>query len=348
MSAWNRVSLVLERPLDGHSGAQVRVDFSGARAGVRRPPLSRNSDFPYDAPVTSGQPSSARGDSSNVGLRKYVPDHGGEVPDVDEAMGTPVNFGISGRSNLVQSPPGASGQWAKAPTSDDPEKDVSYEKGHDVLDFKVSVRDPKVATYPEAARVPHHRDQTDDDLENKTNRIWGREDNENFVQERTLGAVDPSRHGEKSEEPVDVRVGEPSVDGQPSAGAPPVNFAFIGKKMSSRGNYGMHGEESMKGLDRLSETLDVLLAEVKKKKEYTSVPRADDYSYSPAFDFSAPLGAYNLYRSQGASNWGPMTGPGTQIDASVSGKRASKRQRNESAWDSARVIAEAVGGGSSR
>jgi hypothetical protein len=68
------------------------------------------------------------------------------------------------------------------------------------------------------------------------------------------------------------------------------------------------------------------LAEAKKKKEMTDKAKKEvhpaGYSYSEAFDFSAPLGAYNLYRSQGAVNWGPMTGPGTKIDDRIAGGRS--------------------------
>lgn len=69
-----------------------------------------------------------------------------------------------------------------------------------------------------------------------------------------------------------------------------------------------------------------VLAEAKKKKEkaeqlkYEAKPAG--YSYSEALDFSAPLGAYNLYRTQGPVNWGPMTGPGTKIDDRIAGQRA--------------------------
>lgn len=89
-----------------------------------------------------------------------------------------------------------------------------------------------------------------------------------------------------------------------------------------------------------------VLAEVKKKKEKADkLKRATEpkgYSYAESLDFSAPLGAYNLYRSQGAVNWGPMTGPGTKIDDRISGQRvgleavlrgAMKEAATTSAWD---------------
>lgn len=101
-----------------------------------------------------------------------------------------------------------------------------------------------------------------------------------------------------------------------------------------------------------SRMADKLLSEAKKKKEKAeelknkATPEA--YSYSEAFDFSAPLGAYNLYRTQGAVNWGPMTGPGSKVDDRIVGQRASlesltkgvvKEMTNKSAWE---PLAESV------
>jgi len=69
-----------------------------------------------------------------------------------------------------------------------------------------------------------------------------------------------------------------------------------------------------------------VLTEVKKKKEKSDKAKKEvhpaAYSYDEAFDFSAPLGAYNLYRNQGAVNWGPMTSAGTKIDDRIAGGRA--------------------------
>lgn len=71
-------------------------------------------------------------------------------------------------------------------------------------------------------------------------------------------------------------------------------------------------------LQELRQMVDSIVAEAKKKKEKADkaerVPEPPEYRYAEAFDFSAPLGAYNLYRSQGAVNWGPHTGPGPTID----------------------------------
>lgn len=68
-----------------------------------------------------------------------------------------------------------------------------------------------------------------------------------------------------------------------------------------------------------------IVAEGKKKREKAEKLKQDalpaGFAYVEAFDFSAPLGAYNLYRTQGTVNWGPMTGIGTKIDDRVSGNR---------------------------
>ena len=99
--------------------------------------------------------------------------------------------------------------------------------------------------------------------------------------------------------------------------------------------------------EEVNKTIKKVLAEAKKKKEkeqqlkHKAKPEA--YGYAEAFDFSAPLGAYNLYRSQGPVNWGPMTGPGTKIDDRIAGQRADiesltrdivKESLGKSSWES--------------
>lgn len=59
------------------------------------------------------------------------------------------------------------------------------------------------------------------------------------------------------------------------------------------------------------------MAKKKKEKAKKDIKPAV-YEYDESYDFSAPLNAYNLYRTQGSVNWGPMTGPGTKIDDRVS------------------------------
>lgn len=63
----------------------------------------------------------------------------------------------------------------------------------------------------------------------------------------------------------------------------------------------------------------VVEAKKKKEKEVKNRVRGEQIEayglYDEALDFSNPLGAYNLYRQQGAVNWGPQTSPGPQIDS---------------------------------
>lgn len=71
-------------------------------------------------------------------------------------------------------------------------------------------------------------------------------------------------------------------------------------------------------LQELRAMVNSAVNEAKKKKEKAEktekVPAPPEYRFAEELDFSAPLGAYNLYKSQGAVNWGPMTGPGPSID----------------------------------
>lgn len=104
--------------------------------------------------------------------------------------------------------------------------------------------------------------------------------------------------------------------------------------------------------EEIKRLVEDVLAEAKKKKEKAVElkhdPKPSAYGYAEAFDFSAPLGAYNLYRTQGAVNWGPMTGPGTKIDDRIVGQKAGLESvlkgivteaLQPSAWD---VLAESV------
>lgn len=54
-----------------------------------------------------------------------------------------------------------------------------------------------------------------------------------------------------------------------------------------------------------------IVSEAKKKKDKSKTPvkgvKPGSYSYDEAFDFSAPLGALNMYSQQGSANWGPLT-----------------------------------------
>lgn len=73
-----------------------------------------------------------------------------------------------------------------------------------------------------------------------------------------------------------------------------------------------------------------VLAEAKKKKKAESKPsQPSEYKTDKNFDFSAPLGQYNLYKSQGAVNWGPMTSPGTSIDTDINKSTSAKNSKED-------------------
>jgi hypothetical protein len=80
-------------------------------------------------------------------------------------------------------------------------------------------------------------------------------------------------------------------------------------------------EDIVMNLNELKIMIAEVLEEAKKKKEKSDRLKAASGGaksaygyYDESLDFSAPLGGYNLYRSQGAVNWGPYTGPGPHID----------------------------------
>lgn len=73
-------------------------------------------------------------------------------------------------------------------------------------------------------------------------------------------------------------------------------------------------------ISELKHQIADILDEAKKKKEKAEKikrmsAQIEAYGYyTEEHDFSAPLGAANLYRSQGAVNWGPYTSAGTHVD----------------------------------
>jgi hypothetical protein len=81
-------------------------------------------------------------------------------------------------------------------------------------------------------------------------------------------------------------------------------------------------------IDELKHQIAEILDEAKKKPEKAEKLRrmaaqVEAYGfYAEEHDFSAPLGAYNLYRQQGAVNWGPMTSDGTHVDNNVGNPNA--------------------------
>lgn len=82
------------------------------------------------------------------------------------------------------------------------------------------------------------------------------------------------------------------------------------------------------GLNNVRNKVSSIVSEARKKKDKSEKqlhkPSPKEYGYAESFDFSSPLGGYNLYKSQGASNWGPMTGPGQSIDDKISVPKSAK------------------------
>jgi hypothetical protein len=74
-------------------------------------------------------------------------------------------------------------------------------------------------------------------------------------------------------------------------------------------------------MNELKLAIAEILDEAKKKRSQADKHRrrgaaVEAYGlYDEAFDFSEPLGALNLYRQQGAANWGPSTSDGPHIDS---------------------------------
>lgn len=70
-------------------------------------------------------------------------------------------------------------------------------------------------------------------------------------------------------------------------------------------------------VEQLKVMVEHAINEAKKKKQKDleeMETRPDGHMLDKNMDFAPPLGGYNLYRSQGAVNWGPQTGAGPKID----------------------------------
>jgi hypothetical protein len=81
-----------------------------------------------------------------------------------------------------------------------------------------------------------------------------------------------------------------------------------------------------------------LVSEAKKKKK--DEKKSDSFQYAEAFDFSDALGAYNLYKNQGASNFGPYTGTSSvQNDAVI---RSIVKETIAEALSPWRALAESI------
>jgi hypothetical protein len=99
-------------------------------------------------------------------------------------------------------------------------------------------------------------------------------------------------------------------------------------------------------LTELKLTIADMISEAKKKaKKEDKIEKlgaqVEAYGfYNKEHDFSAPLGAYNLYRQQGQVNWGPQTSAGTRVDSNVGNPNAIHIK--ESAEETLRALVREV------
>lgn len=213
-----------------HVGTAGRPDDSGVRGkGAKRPVDRRMDDFPYDRDVSYGQPSAYdRGSSGGSNLhRPLTPkDDSGfslkllGLDDVEESMGSPTFLTRAAQSGAGSSVPGVMIGWANDPPKvwDGDEDDVAE------APLTIDPRPPETEEVPNS-KAPDFRMQTDDDLENRLDRIWGREDNLNFVDPKLF--ANPDSH---------VIAPDP--------------WSVVNARLSSRGLYGLMPKES--AWDRVS------------------------------------------------------------------------------------------------
>lgn len=102
-----------------YSGAQGRIDFSGARGGVKRPLQKRDPVYPYDRPVSYGSPNGADKslmhgkDAQDNALIPHDVEHT-IWDDIEEALGTPYMFVKDGNggSGGGRTAPGTALGWS--------------------------------------------------------------------------------------------------------------------------------------------------------------------------------------------------------------------------------------------
>jgi len=91
-----------------------------------------------------------------------------------------------------------------------------------------------------------------------------------------------------------------------------------------------------------------ILDEAKKKKEKVEDIKKKGAHiqayglYDEAFDFSVPQGEFNLYRQQGAVNWGPYTSAGAHVDNNYSNPNGGMTQMKESEEHAIRALVREV------
>ncbi|MFA5750589.1 MAG: hypothetical protein WC895_05265, partial [Candidatus Shapirobacteria bacterium] len=182
-------------------GTNMRPDASGMRGqGLNRQCNKMDAVFPYDKndpDKAYGQPANYdRGSSGKGPMHQPLTPRGDtwgsegdrdtDQDDMDEAMGTPMNFTMSGKSNMGGAIPGGNQSWNANPTKpwdedDEQEKKVAYAGEHPETEGALTI-DPSIpAVEPTVnTNAAYPKDQTDDDIENKIDRIWRQEDNPNF------------------------------------------------------------------------------------------------------------------------------------------------------------------------
>lgn len=209
-------------------GLEAAPDNTGVRGqGVVRRPDRRLANFPYDRDVFYGQPSawdrgsSATGplnlpltpkDDSKFSLRIMGMENDG---DLAEVLGSPELLSRAYSSDLGTSIPGVHTGWAR-----NPPKDWDVKEGPLTID----PHPPDTEDSPNPS-TPDFRFQTDDDLENRLDRIWGNDDNLNLVDPATFGAANSHIIG-------------------------PDPWSVVNSRLSSRGLYGLMPKES--AWDRMS------------------------------------------------------------------------------------------------
>jgi len=216
-----------------------RPDTTGIRGkGLDRKQDRRLKNFPYDTDISYGQPNNYdRGSASSDTLNHpLTPKNdrefslrilGIEDPAQDEAVGTPMSLSRGGSSNIGSSVPGVGTGWANNPARDwdkGPLDDELDEDGFMMGPMTLDPAPPPIET-PPSPEAPNFRATTDDDTENRLDRIWGQEDNLNFVDPKLFGSHD-----------AHVIAPDP--------------WSVFNNRMTSRGLYGLMPKES--AWDRIS------------------------------------------------------------------------------------------------
>jgi hypothetical protein len=166
-------------------GTFTRPDSSGIRGGFDgkiRKDTGRGDVYPYDRDDRYGDPApydrGSKGGTSHQGITPKNTEHS-VWDEIEEAMGTPIFFkkAVQGaQMGHATGVPGATGDWASNPIKpwdDDMEDDID-EVALQRMTINPSVPPPE--PIPNMG-VPNSHDQTDDEIEKKIDRIWGREDN---------------------------------------------------------------------------------------------------------------------------------------------------------------------------